>query len=359
MEPYETNESLVDAVARKADDYRILDRGPAGRPVVAAEIGGNREPTIMLTAGAHATEQAGVAAAVELLDRLETDHRVFVIPTRDPIGVDGFATALETTLGEPASVESYDELEALLRAEANLVVDDDVLVGLIGEYGFGMARPTADTSGSRRVSNALLDLEGEAEMEALRGRRIFLLSGHPAVEGTGDFDRLYTRVITPSGENLHLNRFIGSRWAPPESSAVRELADAVEPGLFVDLHEYSGDGYWVSTRPKTDRAVERREREIGQAVTETVTKAGGSLLPLGEYIDEDPDDHFFTELTTGLWDLDYRSRGEGFNATDYVAEHYGLAFTNETGMYRPFDERVEMAVQSVTRAVAEFERQQE
>lgn len=360
MEPYATNERLVETVAQRADDYRVLDRGPGGRPVVAAEGGGDRDPPIVLTAGAHATEQAGVAAAVELLERLETDHRVYVVPTRDPLGVDGYETALAAALGEAVSFDSYEDVEEILRDESEIVLDDEVVVGLIGEYGFGVAPPKDGTSGAYRVSNALLDLEGDDRMEPLRGRRVFLVSGQPSVEGTGDFDRLYTRVITPGGENLHLNRYIGSAWAPPESRAVRELLDSVEPGLFVDLHEYSGDGYWVSTRPKADESTERRERSVGRAMTESVADAGGDLLPLAEFLGEEPDDdHYFTELETGLWDLDYETRGEGFNATDYAAEHYGLAFTNETGMYRPFEERVEMAVQSVQRATTEFERLRE
>lgn len=358
MEPFETNEQIVEAVSRKADDHRVLARGPGGRPVVAAESGGNREPAIMLTSGAHATEQAGVAASVELLDRLETDHQVYVIPTRDPLGVDGYAAALEMALGESTSFETYDELEELLRTESDLVVDDDgIIVGLIGDYGFATTRPTEQTSSAHRIWNTLTELERTPEMEPLRGRRIFLISGQPDVEGTGDFGRLYTRVISPDGENLHLNRYIGSEWAPSESRAVRELADSVEPGLYVDIHEYSGDSYWVSTRPKSDEAVRRQELSIGRAMIETVGDAGGNRLSLAEYLDEDPDDHFFTELESGLWDLDYRVRGEGFNATDYVAEHYGLAFTNETGMYRPFEERVEMAIKSVQRAVQEFEQE--
>lgn len=47
--------------------------------------------------------------------------------------------------------------------------------------------------------------------------------------------------------------------------------------------------------------------------------------------------------------------GEGLNAANYAAEHYGLEFTLEIGMYRPFGERFEAAVRSVQTAVREFE----
>lgn len=354
MEPYQSNKQLVEDVAQRADDHRVLARGPGGRPVVAARAGGDEGPPIMLTAGAHATEQAGVVAAVELLDRLETDREIHVIPTRDPLGVDGYAAALEEALGTAASFLDYDELADLLRLEGTVLVDDgDAVVGLIGDYGFATSRPPEGESSSHYLSNLLSNLEGTDEMEPLRGRRVFLVPGHPNVTGTGDFERLYTRVITPGGENLHLNRFIGSSWTPPESAAVRELADDVEPGLFVDLHEYAGDGYWVSARPKADENERQRELDIGRAMIERVGDAGGYRLPLAEFMADKPD--HFSEVVQGLWDLDYQVRGEGFNATDYVAEHHGLAFTNETGMYRPFEERVEMAVRSVREAVDTFD----
>lgn len=361
MKPYDTNDDLVDAVAENADDYRVIERGPGGRPVIAAEAGGDKEPGIMLTAGAHATEQAGVVAAVELLDRLDTDYRVSVIPTRDPTGVDGFGAALETALGEPVSFDDYDDLADLLRAEATEVVDeDDVFVGLIGDYGFGTAPPTDDRNGWSRVSSAIDDLEGTDEIEPLRGRRVFMVPGEPDVEGTRDFKRLYTYVVSPDGEALHLNRFIGTDWAPAESRAVRSLFESTQPGLFVDIHEYHGDGNWVSVRPKADEDDRRQELEIGRAMIETIADSGARTLPLAELLGEEPDDdHFFSELETGLYDLDYVTRGEGFNATDYAAEFHGLAYTNETGMQLPFEDRVETAVASVERAVREYERLQE
>ena len=73
--------------------------GVAGRdevggatPVLLAP-GTSRTSGIALTAGAHANEQAGVCSAVELVDTLETDRRLDVVPTRDPVGLDGYETA--------------------------------------------------------------------------------------------------------------------------------------------------------------------------------------------------------------------------------------------------------------------------
>ncbi len=358
MKPFETNANLVETVNRIAEDTRVLGRAPGGEPIVAAESGGDESPAIVLTAGSHATEHAGVIAAVELLDSLETEHELYVIPTRDPVGVNGYAAALEMALGERVEFDTYDELADILRSESDVLVSEgDVVIGLVGEYVFATAQPSEDSASTESLKRRLSELEEESEeWRQLRGRRIFLVPGQPENEGTGDFDRLYTLVVSPDGEKLHLNRFIGSSWAPAESRCTRELLDSVEPGLFVDIHEYGGDDYWVSVRPKLSEADRQWEERIGREMTSSISEAGGRLLPLRELLGEVPDDdHHFTALNDGLYDLDYVARGEGFNATDYAAEHHGLAFTHETGMENPLEERVSTAVSSVQRAVREFE----
>lgn len=360
MTPFKSNAELVETVNRIADDTRVLGRAPGGEPVIAAETGGNKSPPIVLAAGSHATEHAGVVAAVELLEELNTDHEVYVIPTRDPVGVNGYAAALEMALGEPVAFDMYDELADLLRSKSDVLLSEgDLVVGLVGDYVFATARPIEDEASTRVLKDRLSELEDDSPVrEQLRGRRIFLVPGQPDVEETGDFSRLYTLVMSPDGEKLHLNRYIGGHWAPAESRSVRSLLDSVEPGLFIDIHEYLGEDYWVSVRSPPNEEDWEVEKHIGRGMTAAISEAGGRLLPLHELLGEDPgDDHYFSELEDGLYYLDYESRGEGFNATDYAAEYHRLSFTNETGMYNPFDERVSTAVTSVKRAVREFEAQ--
>ena len=68
----------------------ILGTAVDGSPIVAVKGGGTKLPPIFLSAGAHSTEQAGVCAAVDLLDELVTEHELWVLPCRDPIGLTGF-----------------------------------------------------------------------------------------------------------------------------------------------------------------------------------------------------------------------------------------------------------------------------
>jgi hypothetical protein len=59
----------------------------------------------MITAGSHEVEHAGVRGAVELIERLETDHSVYIIPSRDHVGLNGYEYALETVLGKAITIK--------------------------------------------------------------------------------------------------------------------------------------------------------------------------------------------------------------------------------------------------------------
>ena len=132
--PFASYAELLATLRQRGHKLRTLGFAPDKSPIVGVKSGGTKKPAIFLSAGAHSTEHAGVAAAVELLDRLQTKHEVWVVPTRDPIGLNGYRYALELGLGEPPKVESLAEAEALLRKRGEILLDqDDTLLVLIGE----------------------------------------------------------------------------------------------------------------------------------------------------------------------------------------------------------------------------------
>lgn len=367
MEPFDTNAELLAAVAERADEHRVLGYAPGGEPVVAARAGGDREPPIVLTAGSHATEQAGVRAAVELLDALDTDRALHVLPSRDPMGLNGYGAALEAATGESIAVDSFDALEPLLREHGEVVhQEDDFLLTLVGDTGFAAKRP-GEAAPWSFVMNRVGELEDERPeaLEPLKGRRLLLPPGLPDVEGTGNFRRAYTLVIDPEGRLQHLNRCFDREWAPVETRCARRLLEETGPGLFVDLHEATTGGgkFWFTTRHKDDPGDEEAEERIGRAVVNAVADAGGALASWDDkFGNADLGEHFFEPIEDGLFWLDYEVRGrdgkpgvQGLNATDYAADAHGLAFTNETDMYAPFEDRVEQAILAVQTAVDAFE----
>ena len=73
---------LLADTEKRAQSVTKLGHTVDGSPIVVARGGGDKTPAIFITAGSHATEHAGVSAAVQLIDELDTEHQVYVIPTR-------------------------------------------------------------------------------------------------------------------------------------------------------------------------------------------------------------------------------------------------------------------------------------
>lgn len=372
---FDTYRELLEAVEQTESSYRVLGYAPGGHPLIVVETGGSRDPPILITAGVHATEQAGVSAAVELIEAIESKHKVYILPSRDPVGLNGYEHALELALGEPVDIESYAALEQFLKEKADVFYkEDDFLLTLIGDTGFATKQPVRD--GTRTILNELKKFTETAPdiLEPFKGRRIYSPPGHVDVHGAMDLERAYTIVVSPDGTPLHLNRFFSSEWAPIESRCVAQLFKELEPKLFFDNHETSDqeDRYHISLRFQHSDQANQEERRIALSITNAITESGVELATDEERLDKptkfvghdpssQPDEPFYSRAGPGAYWVDPNvtsppRHGEGLNATDYAAEHYGYAFTLETGMKDEFEDRKNAAVQSVKVGVREFEK---
>jgi hypothetical protein len=330
---------LLDAVRNRGHELRTLGHCPDGSPVVAIKTGGGKLPSILISAGAHSTEHAGVVAAVDLLNELQTEHAVYVIPSRDPMGLQGFRHVLRLGLGEESSVESIDDVEPLLRNKGEILYDaDGQLLVLIGDYGY------ANSSFNRR------EYDGAEFLKPLKGRRMWFPSSRTDEPGAAPLQRAYTQVVTPAGQVLHLNRFHDTPWAPVEVRCIRKLMAEIKPRLVFDLHEYGGDDFWMSARRQRTDEDEVWELRMAHEAVEAV-KSTGATFPEPGY----SPGSFFRELQPGAYWLDPSQRGEGLNLVDFAARHYGPGFTIETGMRQDFVKRLAMHKVVVQTAVRVFE----
>ena len=176
--------------------------------------------------------------------------------------------------------------------------------------------------------------------------------GQSGVEGTGDFERAYTLIVSPQGEVLHLNRFYDTAWAPVEVRCARRLMAEIKPGISFDLHESQllDDGFWLSARHQPDEQRERWEQQIARATIQAIADSGATLSSDGYSTSP-----WFTSSEKGVFWLDAKVRGEGLNLADYAANVYGLAFGTEMGMYGTFEKRFSLAMLTVQTAVKVFE----
>lgn len=356
MKIYWDYAELLDAVSSTGAQVRTLGHTVDGSPLVCARSGGDRLPAIFITAGSHSTEHAGVSAAVELISRLDTEHQVYVLPTRDPVGLNGYARALKLGLGEAPACDSYDEVEDILRREGKVLFEeDDLVLSLIGDYGYTCGRPQGErVCPQGRFYRRLQRLhEEEPEvLEPLKGRRVFMVPGQPGVEGAGDFGRAYTLVISLDGEILHINRFHDTVWAPIEPRATVGLMAAIRPGISFDIHEsqYMDDRYWLSARRQMDDEGQEWEERAARATIAAVEAAGAKLAE-----DGDMPPGWFDSTQQAVYWLDATRRGEGFNLMDFASRYHGMAFGTEMGMYGSFEHRVTLGMVTVQTAVSVFE----
>ena len=337
MRPFRDYQELLKAI--QARGPRVLGHAPDRSPIVSVRIGGDKKPPIFISAGSHATEQAGVTAAVELMNSLQTGHEVHIVPSRDPIGLNGYRYALSLGLGQEPSVSSVQEVEALLRERGEVLRDsDEALLVLLGDYGYA----------NRGLYGRLQ--KGDPLLEPLRGRRVFFPSRAEDQEGAAPLERAYTLIVSLDGEVLHLNRFHEAPWAPAEVRCARRLMAEIRPGLTLDLHEHGGDAFWMSARHQRTDEDERWEQRMASEAIRAVRDSGARL------VDETySPGSFFRKLERGVFYLEAAVRGEGLNLVDYAAHEYGPAFTIETGMRLPFQERVHAATTVAQAAVRAFE----
>jgi hypothetical protein len=365
-------EELLADTQRRAQHMTTLGSTVDGSPIVAARGGGDKTPAIFITAGSHATEHAGVSAAVRLIDELDTEHQVFVIPTRDPVAHDGFAHALSLGLGETPSFDDFDQLEEILRDAGDILYeDDDFLLALIGDYGYASARPemkseaieegeTRFRAGPKRKNPQgygygrmqQLCRERPEILTPLLGRRVYQPAGQAGVEGTNLFDRAYTLIVSLEGEILHINRFHDTAWAPVEPRVTRTLLEKIKPGISFDLHESAGmdDRFWLSARTQPDPESQTWEEKAATATIKAIAASGATLATK-----EDAPSKWFDMSEQAVFWLDATRRGEGFNLMDFCSREYGLAFGTEMGMFGSFAGRVDMALTTVRSAVSVFE----
>lgn len=316
----------------------VLGRAPDGAPIISIRTGGDKTPAIFISAGSHATEQAGVSAAVALVEQLNTEHQVYIMPTRDPMGMNGFAYVLGLSLDEIPQLNTLAETRDFLQSHGEVLYEkDETLLVLIGEYGYS----------THNLYNKIA--KGSPCLEPLQGRRIFFPARDDGIEGTAPLQRAYSLIVTPASEILHINRFHDTSWAPVECRCTRRLMAAIQPALTLDLHEYDKEAFWFSARHQQTADNEVWEKRMAVAMLDVVADSGVPMVA-ADYLHQE----FFEKDADGVQWLIAKDRGEGLNLADFAAAQYGPAFTIETGMQLGFKNRVDAAVLAAQTAVNIF-----
>jgi hypothetical protein len=241
--------------------------------VLCAVAGGTKNPPILITSGAHADEIAGVHAALRLLRELETDHRLFIVPVRDPFGFEGYRANLEFALGKSLRLESARDVYETL-GKGHVLYESGTyvmsqLADLVFTYDVGIDFPSSSVG--RRIE--VLMRENPALVEALSQAKRTIAPWNLPMPRAGDRYKHGARgmIVTSSGFVGNFNRFFDRDLPPVEVVCPRNLFDELKPGLVLDLHEGYGRGFYTYKPERDDPTIEF----VVAALTNAIAEQGG------------------------------------------------------------------------------------
>ena len=138
MEQFTHTQAGLRAALEAGGEVRSLGTVLGGYEILCAVRGGDRQPSIVITAGAHADELSGVYAAIRMAQKLDTPHQTFIIPVRDPFGFHGFRRAVQFCVGRPVRLDTPEDVVRVLKSEGELLHEDGSFASEAGRVRRGV-----------------------------------------------------------------------------------------------------------------------------------------------------------------------------------------------------------------------------
>ena len=231
------SQALREAIEKSGHEYRVIGTQRHGREILMVRVGGTSESLqpALIACGAHTDEQATIMASLELMERIESERPVYIIPCRDPLGFDGMRRCMQLELGTDKELGDWEHLQQTLAENGEVLYHkDDLMIANLGEMVFAVY-PSRENAATYFCENLWPKVKEEAPELVDRAKyRRFVL---PA-------DRLYfeewdvfgpataTRYILDTGKLRCPDSVIGTI-PPPLPFAVEEILaaiDEIKPG---------------------------------------------------------------------------------------------------------------------------------
>ncbi len=346
------NSKVLRYLQESGCEIRQLGTVLGGFQTICAVAGGTKLPAILITAGAHADEVAGVRAALRLVSELQTEHRLYVIPVRDPFGFEGYRANLQFALGCETAIAKVSDVYGILRSHDVLFEDKTYILSQVGKYAFaydvGIDFPTSSVA--RRV-DSLVRADPYLLKRLAAVNRVVAPWNLP-MPRHGDCYKQGARgmIVTPSGFVGNFNRFFDVEDAPPEVKYTRGVVNEVMPSLVLDLHEGYGQGFYVY---KPESAGALTECIVSALVSAVEDRGGHTLTPAelqpywGPSLGSDR-----TFFGSGVF-LSGSTTKSDF--ARYCLGKSAIALTFETGGLGPVEWRTDLQVWAACAAVRQWE----
>jgi len=322
----------------------------------------DRDP-VLVAAGAHAEEAAGVITAWRLAQLPDFSGRMIFVPCRDPLGWDGISRTLGRLIGvEGLELQDHRHAVQVYRHYGEVVFDRaGMVIALIGPLAFMSLEPghPGNTDTGEYIQGYLP--QDQELVDALRGRTL-LVPGTPRhaegrnVYGWGGGPSVY---VDESGRVGNFNRFFAADNPPPEVAVLRDLAEQVSPGWVFDLHENFGDAFGLYT----NAAALGRGEAVYRAMIDAVVEHGFPVMPLKELLPYlGLPQGSLIELYPGVYSANPERRLPPDAFGVYVAKVGAVCFTTEMGLERPLEYRcraTEVAVRAGLKAIEKLWEEEE
>lgn len=342
-----------------------------GEPIHAVKLGGDRKPAVLIKAGSHATEIAGIHAALTLLEEgLETDREVYVIPCGAPFDYGGYGRALDLAAGEDLGVTSDGEcLAALQRAGRLFHEAEHWALYHVGDMVFAWV--DQEHFDARQLFYGRMDVLAQSDPRLRReisGKRVFYPNAvYYEGDGQGSYDHGgLVSLVSPLGWVNNMNGFFDRCDAPEEVRAVREFCLRLKPALVIDLHEscinaripqsLSASGeklgdHFLILPPVHGPSFETVETPVAEAMLEATRASGHECFTKSQL-----------EAAWGYDDTDFYHGYVRFNKRgacsfyQWVLLFAEVSIVVEPRMDRPCADRVDIHTAAVRAALAEYSR---
>ena len=321
-----------------------------GAAILSAQCGGQRKPAVLITAGVHAHEVGGVWAALELMEQLQTQQEVHILPLRDPFGFSGVNHCLSFAAGSQIALADHASILGYLGEHASIIwQQDDINCFKLGDLGFVWHPELKGLESFQRV-NAQMTAALKEEpfvFSALFGKRVMMVNPAPYSEPGARMARCWHAWISTDGRWLNLNRGFGEAEQPAEVSALQNALEIIQPGLVIDLQEDDTAGFWFA-RPFSHRD-DPLTSHLFSAAFETIQEKQIPLYHASQMkteIHRDLEIQGFLqpdEMFPGVYWLNQTLLGQGENFLSY-AGHRAAAIGIEAPMKLPLKRRVKETV---------------
>ncbi|RLE81010.1 MAG: hypothetical protein DRJ52_05100 [Thermoprotei archaeon] len=333
----ETYDKLIEDVMSKKifDRVQVLAKDWLGASIVAGIIeAGEDKPNILISAGAHGDEAAGVHAAVKIAESLPVSANLYVVLCRDPTGNNPLSLTLSKMFEIKAEISGPEDIHALVSEYGEHLETKSLRIGVFRNVCVVYPRGAAELETLEISEELEKELKLSEELREVLDRKRILVPLCKERPGTPPYSKV--RTFYAIGDKLVCYDYFGEENDLPEVLAMKKFLNKIKPILTLDLHEGPSGKFCVIVPGAADEAYS----DVVFTTIQQVEKHAAECLS-AEEIKKVMIDHGLSVSKTLGKGIGVIERRENLVT---LAREYGVSLMLWTGFYEDFEKRVETLI---------------